>query len=232
MSKFTSQSVSIHGAPPINFEFEGDVGRAEYAGAKLYSEITDHPDIADLRVTDASGRLLADIVVQKLPSDDNITVSVIAVGSALLWSHYRWQQSSPTLGPISYSNNSSEIKSAPSRYSSQGTIVVNASLADPERPEDPLTTKYRKKPVVIEAVRVEEVLEHADAGSARASWPSWILTAYSNCTIGFESDAILIRTLEGTMRAERTDWIIKGVKGELYPCKPDIFEATYDRVDE
>lgn len=42
---------------------------------------------------------------------------------------------------------------------------------------------------------------------------------------------ITIATLEGVMRAEKGDWIITGVKGEKYPCKPDIFEATYERVD-
>ncbi len=43
--------------------------------------------------------------------------------------------------------------------------------------------------------------------------------------------ALDIETLEGTMRANAGDWIIRGVKGELYPCKPDIFEATYQSVD-
>jgi hypothetical protein len=57
-----------------------------------------------------------------------------------------------------------------------------------------------------------------------------------------ESDAVIlinggmggveIKTLEGTMVANPGDWIIRGVKGELYPCKPDIFEATYERVME
>jgi len=40
-----------------------------------------------------------------------------------------------------------------------------------------------------------------------------------------------IETLEGTMKANKGDWIIKGVKGELYPCKPDVFEMTYEQVD-
>ena len=41
-----------------------------------------------------------------------------------------------------------------------------------------------------------------------------------------------IETLEGTMKADKGDWIIKGVKGELYPCKPDVFEMTYEKVTE
>ncbi len=83
--------------------------------------------------------------------------------------------------------------------------------------------KFRKKPVVIEAVQwtgdnPNEVLELADFKIA----------------IGlFETRRVVeIETLEGTMRGEIGDWIIKGVKGEFYPCKPDIFEATYDRVGE
>lgn len=46
------------------------------------------------------------------------------------------------------------------------------------------------------------------------------------------NEAVVIETLEGTMRADPGDWIITGVKGEVYPCKPDIFEATYEPVDE
>ena len=41
-----------------------------------------------------------------------------------------------------------------------------------------------------------------------------------------------IKTLEGTMKANKGDWIIKGVKGELYPCKPDVFEMTYEKVND
>jgi hypothetical protein len=44
------------------------------------------------------------------------------------------------------------------------------------------------------------------------------------------SEGLYIETLEGTMKADNGDWIIRGVKGELYPCKPDIFEATYEPV--
>jgi hypothetical protein len=80
--------------------------------------------------------------------------------------------------------------------------------------------KYRKKPVVIDAVQwdgknLDDVLELADQVPAQLELPE-------------EGDHLLIRTLEGIMRAEPNDWIIRGVKGELYPCKPDIFAATYD----
>ena len=50
--------------------------------------------------------------------------------------------------------------------------------------------------------------------------------------LGIPPHAVSIETLEGTMKATFEDWIIKGVKGELYPCKPDIFEATYEVVEE
>lgn len=87
--------------------------------------------------------------------------------------------------------------------------------------------EYRKKPVVIEAVQVVEALK-----AAARKWddlPSWLIDAYDRGTVVFAAEGVLINTLEGQMRAGREDWIIRGVQGELYPCKPDIFEATYDK---
>ena len=80
--------------------------------------------------------------------------------------------------------------------------------------------KYRKKPVVIEAIcwngaNVDEVLGFI---FCKAS-------AYRKA-----DNVIAIETLEGAMCANKGDWIIKGVKGEFYPCKPDIFAATYEPV--
>jgi len=80
--------------------------------------------------------------------------------------------------------------------------------------------KFRKKPVVIEAFQWRA--DHPQAG-----FPSW---AFPACSPG--PDACYIDTLEGRMRADDGDWIIKGVKGEVYPCKPDIFNAIYDPVEE
>lgn len=86
--------------------------------------------------------------------------------------------------------------------------------------------KYRKKPVVVEAVRwintngsTVEVMEFMNG-----SIDSILINPA-------EGDHLLIETLEGKMRADVGDWIIKGVKGEFYPCKPDIFEATYELAD-
>jgi hypothetical protein len=80
--------------------------------------------------------------------------------------------------------------------------------------------KFRKKPVVIEAVQwtgnnLEEIRQFTQN-----------IATYSSL-----SDLLIIPTLEGNMTAIPTDWIIKGVKGEFYPCKNDIFEQTYEKVD-
>ena len=79
--------------------------------------------------------------------------------------------------------------------------------------------KYRKKPIIVEAVQntggnVSEIREFMD----NKSRPVYTKDGY----------VYLIKTLEGTMTANVGDYIIKGVKGEFYPCKPDVFEATYD----
>lgn len=87
--------------------------------------------------------------------------------------------------------------------------------------------KYRKKPVVIEAFRL-----------GYDPTPRWFLDKIT----GWEKAApsnwrdtpsyITIQTLEGPHYANVGDYIIKGIQGELYPCKPDIFEATYEKVEE
>ncbi len=81
--------------------------------------------------------------------------------------------------------------------------------------------KYRKKPVVIEAFRI-----------GYDDYPEWFgLEMYSGRNIihdVYEGAGCLIETLEGQMKANHGDYIIKGVKGELYPCKPDVFEQTYE----
>ena len=76
---------------------------------------------------------------------------------------------------------------------------------------------YRKKPVVIEAVQYTgpnfEEIEAFVGGDAE-----------------FRDGKLLVATLEGPLYASPGDWIIKGVKGELYPCKPDVFSQTYEAV--
>jgi len=80
--------------------------------------------------------------------------------------------------------------------------------------------KYRKKPVVIEAIQF-----NGENQSDVAEFMGEMIRT------NFFPD-ILIETLEGTMKANIGDYIIKGVKGEFYPCKPDIFEATYEKVND
>ena len=88
--------------------------------------------------------------------------------------------------------------------------------------------KFRKKPVVIEAFKVVDACYHAE--NKWDDLPSWIKNAYQDGIILFLSDGVKIKTLEGMMKGNDDDWIIQGVNGELYPCKPDIFEKTYERV--
>jgi ADP-heptose:LPS heptosyltransferase len=91
--------------------------------------------------------------------------------------------------------------------------------------------KYRKKPVVIEAVEwtgnnLEEIIAFTGLHPSAEKW-SW--EKYEEIV---KKEGLKIFTLEGTHFANIGDYIIKGVKGEFYPCKPDIFEATYESIEE
>lgn len=84
--------------------------------------------------------------------------------------------------------------------------------------------KFRKKPVVIEAVQYTgnncfEILKFMDR--AKDIWEAELN----------ETDSPIINTLEGNLYVAKDDWIIKGIKGEFYPCKPEIFEMTYEPAD-
>lgn len=83
--------------------------------------------------------------------------------------------------------------------------------------------KYQKRPVVIEAFRF--MLDDEA--------PDWFMDALSACIVTSHEDGRCdIHTLEGVMTANYGDYIIRGINGELYPCKPGIFAATYKPVDE
>lgn len=84
-------------------------------------------------------------------------------------------------------------------------------------------TRYRKRPVEVEAWQV---------GGGEIP-PTWIDDAMVSGTMKADYDnfGFKIKTLEGDVRARYGDYIIQGVKGELYPCKPDIFEQTYEVVE-
>jgi len=91
-------------------------------------------------------------------------------------------------------------------------------------------SKYRKKPVVIEAFKYEEDLITADS---IGKIPLWAEKAIGNDLIHTDVNAeLFIKTLEGDMHVNVGDFIIQGVNGELYPCKPDVFEKTYELVEE
>ena len=85
--------------------------------------------------------------------------------------------------------------------------------------------KFRKKPVVIEARQCVEPTDPQEI----AAWCKGKVCGEGACG---EKVWIEIQTLEGVMKAQYGDWIIKGVNGEFYPCKPDIFEQTYEAIEE
>jgi len=93
--------------------------------------------------------------------------------------------------------------------------------------------KYRNKPVVIEAITFDELVAHGKANTTNIvnGMPWWF--DYAGQPITHETDeCYLIPTLEGTMKMTPSDMLITGVKGEIYPCKSDIFAATYEPVRE
>lgn len=79
--------------------------------------------------------------------------------------------------------------------------------------------KYRKKPVVIEAMELKQTT------TSQTEICNWC-----GGKRGFDG-GVIIHTLEGDMVANTGDYIIKGINGEIYPCKPDIFEKTYEKVE-
>lgn len=92
-----------------------------------------------------------------------------------------------------------------------------------------MMAKFRKKPVVIEAVQLRwdtwnEMCDFAGVGKLADGKPE-------GCLDG-SAISLDIPTLEGLVHASENDWIIRGVADELYPCKPDIFDKTYESVEE
>ena len=98
--------------------------------------------------------------------------------------------------------------------------------------------KYVKKPVEIQAFQItKENIQNPK------EWPDWLLAAWNKdrgneCCVrraeyfnSSNTKKLIISTLEGDLFVSENDWIIQGVSGEIYPCKPDIFELTYDLVE-
>ena len=101
--------------------------------------------------------------------------------------------------------------------------------------------KYRKKPIDIEAIQLKksnyidcECWINSNNGKATSKFWGTIkgILVLVDYIESWERVTIDIETLEGVMRADENDFIIKGISGEFYPCKPDIFEKTYDLVAE
>jgi hypothetical protein len=87
--------------------------------------------------------------------------------------------------------------------------------------------KYRKKPVVIDAYQLPPAGE--DVPDSFETWCEQV--GFTEFTSGRDG-TLVIPTMEGDMVASPGDWIIKGVAGEFYPCKPEIFAATYEPMQE
>lgn len=97
--------------------------------------------------------------------------------------------------------------------------------------------KYRKKPVVIEAFQYDGDLKDSNGNYYV---PEWAVKAFENRAMRYKGGIsplhtpyeLYIETLEGSMHVNVGDYIIHGVNGEIYPCKADIFEKTYERAEE
>lgn len=98
----------------------------------------------------------------------------------------------------------------------------------------PMIQKYRKKPVEIEAIQLQP--DHVTIVECiefvfNIGMDSSMIGEAATVKKVQEEEGFLIPTLEGDMKATFGDYIIKGVKGEFYPCKPDIFELTYEKAE-
>lgn len=87
--------------------------------------------------------------------------------------------------------------------------------------------KFRKKPIQVEAMRFPHPLQVP----MMLEFDEWISGIPHGTECKYRGDKLIIPTLEGDMVANTGDWIIRGVENELYPCKPDIFQKTYESVD-
>lgn len=113
--------------------------------------------------------------------------------------------------------------------------IIGEGLTDCANAQPPLPAetrivgngKYRKKPIEIDAFCYDGDLKNSDG---EYYVPDWAVIAFETGVLFYDDTELYVKTLEGNMKADVGDYIIKGVKGELYPCKPDIFKQTYDEV--
>lgn len=86
--------------------------------------------------------------------------------------------------------------------------------------------KFRKKAIVIEAYQLQQ------PNAEQSIPPAWLLEAIvTGRVIPIKGHGVVVKTLEGDHRGDVGDWIIRGVKGELYPCKAEIFALTYEPAE-
>ena len=90
--------------------------------------------------------------------------------------------------------------------------------------------KYRKKPVVIDAIQWDGTL--SGWRKIESAFPKMRTTSIRYHEVRNEASGIRLTTLEGSYGVSDGDYIIRGVKGEFYPCKPDIFEMTYEAIEQ
>jgi sulfur transfer complex TusBCD TusB component (DsrH family) len=103
-----------------------------------------------------------------------------------------------------------------------------ANSKAPERKH--VAGKFRNKPLIVLAMNASDVL--LTASIAWEELPEWLRYCYENGDIVLESDGVSISTNEGVVFANLDDWIVRGVNGEVHACKPDIFEKTYEKVED
>lgn len=111
-----------------------------------------------------------------------------------------------------------DIKDARIRALEKEVEELRRFKEEQEEKEDPKARKYRKKPVVIEAIRFTTV------EALKKAFPD--ISMYKKNKV----EKIYVQTLEGKMEISEGDYIIKGIKGEYYPCKPDVFRESYERA--
>lgn len=99
--------------------------------------------------------------------------------------------------------------------------------------------KYRKKPIIIEAVQFDgtegsvDLIDQLNEGGNRQVEKLYsLLSLKGSSVLQYPLVGLQIPTLEGDMKANVGDYIIKGINGEIYPCKPDIFHKTYEEYNE
>lgn len=96
-------------------------------------------------------------------------------------------------------------------------------------------TKYRKKPVIIEAIKWDgshkSTKDILNLMGQNVSTDTITQAKFDEYVFYSNKEGLLINTLEGKLRASVGDYIIKGIQGEFYPCKPDIFEKTYELIE-